>query len=1072
MLNKVHFDEARQVQLPAVELLISLGYEYISVSEALRERGGDERNVILRDIARAKLMEINSYELDGEKMQFTPRDVNEAIDELENLPFEGLQKTAQNIYRMIMPTSGGKTVEVRKGDSKNFRFIDFAEPHNNAFHVTVEYTVVGKEEIRPDIVCFVNGFPIAVIESKKHTVSVEEALEQMVRNQGVEYAPKLYTFAQILVGSNGTDFRYGTTGTGEKFYAVWKEKPREKGEADLERLDARVKELIAQPIAVGVYQELLNDLSRGQSHHEQLCDRPITAQDRSIVALFTPERLLDLTKHFVIFDAMEKKIARYQQYFAIEKMRRRVMEKEAAPEGGERRRGGIVWHTQGSGKSLTMVLFVKALIEDEHIKNPRVIIVTDRRDLDRQIKGTFENCGLKKDVVQAKTGQHLLDLIQEKNLGVITTLVQKFESVAKKREDFVDPDENIFVLIDEAHRTHGGMASLEMSRTIPNACYIAFTGTPLMREEKESWRRFGAYIDKYTIDDAVLDGNVLPLIYEGRFVPLVQNAKKIDELVDRVKERAIHKYQSNGEEDKREEESVNREALVNNPQRLREIVHDIESHYKMELQGTGLKAQVVAPSKFAAVKMQQMFLESGLVKSAVVVSDESGIVHEDDYRRQEVVDFLDKIKDTHSSIEEYEKEVIRDFKDNADGVEVLIVVHKLLTGFDAPRNTVLYLAKSLRDHDLLQAIARVNRLCDKGKKQKTSGYIIDYSENAQHLKSAMQLFGNYEEDDVHGTLVDVGEKMQELAQAYAAIHDIFRGVHGAKTVEPFMEVLKAEDTRVEFNAAVNTYTKLFSECLALKDFNENFKDIDLYKRELRKFVELRKLSRFRYGERTDFNEYKFALMRILDQYVDTEGGVERLTEKIDVRDIAQVRKAVEEIVDSKEKAEAIATQVNKTIHDREAEDPVYYKSLSERVEEIIRAMREGRMQDLVALEGLEELLIAANEKKQASVPSQIEAEHGADLFYRNLLPHFERFHLISDQEVMLSLSVFKIIKEFAIVDFEHNVDVQRRMRSALDDYLYDGFPSEWNVSLSSRERGDIVAAMVELAKHNHELFSA
>ncbi len=212
----------------------------------------------------------------------------------------------------------------------------------------------------------------------------------------------------------------------------------------------------------------------------------------------------------------------------------RVEEEETTEQGITRRKGGLVWHTQGSGKSLTMVMFVKALIEDPKIKNPRVIIVTDRKDLDKQIKDTFKNCNLKKEVIQATSGQDLLDKIKSKDLSVVTTLVQKFETARSKNMGFVDTDKNIFVLIDEAHRSQGGMANFEMNRIIPNACYIGFTGTPLMKDKKESWRKFGGYIDKYTIDDALADNVVLPLIYEGRYVDLVENVEQIDRQVERV----------------------------------------------------------------------------------------------------------------------------------------------------------------------------------------------------------------------------------------------------------------------------------------------------------------------------------------------------------------------------------------------------------------------------------------------------------------------------------------------------------------------------------------------------------
>lgn len=1078
MKIKANFDEARQTQLPAVELLLAMGYEYIPIEEALRERREDERNVILRDIARTKLMEINCYSIGGEVFQFSPAEVDAVIEELEDIPFEGLAQSAQKIYQMIMPTSGGKTIEVRKGDSRSFRYIDFERPENNAFHVTVEFGIQGKQARRPDIVCFVNGIPFAVIELKKSSVEVNEAINQFKRNQNVDEAPKLFTYAQLLIASNGGELRYGTTGTPQEQFAVWKEKSGTSVEDEQYVQDKHLTELIAKPISIGIYETLLSDLGRENAHHERVANRAVTPQDRGILSLLEPKRLLDLSKHFILFDGGKKKVARYQQYFAIGKMRARINELEES-DTGMRRRGGIVWHTQGSGKSLTMVMFVKALIEDVSIKNPRVIIVTDRRDLDRQIKGTFLNCGLKKDVVQATTGAHLLELIREKSLDVVTTLVHKFEKVADKRADFVDTDENIFVLIDEAHRTQGGMASLEMTRVIPNACYIAFTGTPLLAKEKAKERtsegRFGSFIDRYTIDDAVTDGNVLPLIYEGRYVPLTQDAEKIDREAGYVMERALRQYDAGGQvPPEKKLNAVGKQELINNAGRLAKIVLDVERHYITNLKGSGLKAQLVAPSKYAAVVMQKIFEEHKEIKTAVVISDQDGKSDEDDYQIKEVEQYLAKLKGENGDLEKYEKHVIDSFTDDPDGFEILIVVSKLLTGFDAPRNTILYLAKSLRDHDLLQAIARVNRLCGDGERAKTAGYIIDYSENAENIKDAMRLFGNYDEEDVKGAVINTTDKVHELQSSYAVLHDVFKGVQGSGDPEAYLRLLSSEDARKDFSSKLSRFIDLFGECLAQKDFASQFDDIDLYKSELKKFLEMRKTAQLRYGGSVDLKQYRYALRKILDRYVDAE-EVEVLTREIDIRTLAgyeDMKKSLDEISDTKEQAEAIATQINRVLTERTNEDPEYFKKLSERVEEIIQALREGRLADLLAIQQLEEVQKAAIDKKADDVPESVQVEKGADTFYRNLLPFVESQDGISlENRARFALSVYAVLKREAVRDFQSNIEVQKRMKNALDDFLYDGMDEAWGVQLNDAERREIIDRMIELAKHNHTLFS-
>lgn len=1062
MLEKVHFDEARQSQLTALELLVAMGYQYISCEDTLKQRGGDAGNFILTDVAALKLMEINEYEVNGNKYKFSEKDVRDTIDELEHVQYEGLIDTAQKIYNTIMPTSGGKTIKVNVGGknaSKNFRFIDFENPENNSFHVTAEFVASGKQNIRPDIVCFVNGIPFAVIENKKSSVAVKEALDQMNRNQGPEFCPKLFTYTQLLVGTNGKELQYGTTGTPNKFYAVWKEKG-----VSIEDVNERTRALIGQKVSDDVYTQILTDLNGYTVGHKQKTDRLPTEQDRGITALFEPARLLDLTKNYILFDAGVKKLSRYQQYFAIHKMLKRVDEVETTEKGITRRKGGLVWHTQGSGKSLTMVMFVKALIESPHISNPRVIIVTDRKDLDKQIRDTFKNCNLKKEVIQATSGQNLLDLIKDKNLGVITTVIDKFDSAAKKKAGFVDDDQNIFVLIDEAHRSQSGVASLEMNRIIPNACYIGFTGTPLMKDEKASWKKFGGYIDKYTIDDALADNIILPLIYEGRYVDLVQNEEQIDRHVERITEGL------NDKQKKDLQKYIGSKIIKDNPQRIVEIGYDIEKHFTAHFQNTGLKAQIVAPSKYSAVLFQKFFQERGNLRTAVVISDEHDDGDEANTHKAEVVKYLDSVRKNHSSVAKYEKDVIDSFKYNDDGVEVIIVVDKLLTGFDAPRNTVLYLAKDLKDHNLLQAIARVNRLHENKKLPKTAGYIIDYSENAKNIDTAMKLFGNYDEDDVKGTLIDVGEKVKELEESYSLLHDIFKTIKGSADDEEFLQLLEDAPTRETFYKTLNAFIKNLNECFVLQDFVHEFDDLDVYTRELKKFMELRKTASLKYADRVDLAEYKQSLVGILDKYVDAQ-GVELLTKQINITDRKQFEEAIEELGSDKSKAEAIAAQTQKTITEKLGSDPEFYERFSKKISEILLKMREGKMADVAALKQLKLIGDDVVNKKDESLPDVIESSKGSDIFYRNLREEFKEFDLLEDEFISIVLDIFDILKHEAIVDWYKNLDVKRRMMNKIDDYLYDVVKKEKAIELSDADMKSIINSTLVLAENNYEIFS-
>ena len=1066
MLEKVHFDEARQSQLTFIELLLNMGYRYIPAEEALKQRRGDTSNFILADIAAKKLMELNSYEIDGAEYKFSEKDVRDAIDELENIQYEGLIDTAQKIYNIIMPTSGGRTIKVShngKSMSQNFRFIDFKNPENNEFHVTAEFEATGKQNIRPDIVCFVNGIPFAVIENKKSSVEISEAVNQLNKYQNPEHCPRLFAFTQLLVGTNNKELQYGTTGTPNKFYAVWKEK-----EVSKEEIDARVKALINKQIPLETYNLVLTDLNGATDGHAQKLDRLATEQDRGVVSLFEPARLMDLTKNYILFDAGVKKLSRYQQYFAIHKMLKRISEEETTEKGMTRRKGGLVWHTQGSGKSLTMVMFVKALIENPHISNPRVIIVTDRKDLDKQIKDTFKNCNLKKDVIQATSGQHLLDLIKEKNLSVVTTLVHKFESARKKNIGLVDPDKNIFVLVDEAHRSQNGIANLEMNRIIPGACYIGFTGTPLMKNERESWRKFGGYIDKYTIDDALQDKIILPLIYEGRYAEMTQNSEQIDRLekrqADRVSDGSNNKYVAKAQK------AINAKVIKDNPGRIREISYDIEKHYCENFQNTGLKAQIVAPSKFSATLFQKYFEISGKIRTAVVISDEHEDGDEENTHKKEVVTYLDNVRKNHSSVAKYEKDVIESFKHNEDGIEIIIVVDKLLTGFDAPCNTVLYLTKDLRDHNLLQAIARVNRLHENKKLPKTAGYIIDYSENAKNIDTAMKLFGNYDETDVKGTLIDVAEKIQELEQSYSLVHDLFKELKSSSDDEVYLQFLSDGPKRETFYKALNDFIRNLNECFVLQEFVHEFDHLDVYKKELKKFMELRRAASLKYAESVDLSQYKQSLINILDKYVDAR-GVERLTKQVNITDRKQFEEAIENLGSDKSKAEAIAAQTQKTITEKMDMDPEFYKRFSKKILEILEEMRVGKLADIEALKQMKFIRDDVVNKKDETLPDKIISHKGADVFYRNLREAFAKH--VTDEQIYIDivLDVLNIIKDEAIVDWYKNIDVKRKMVNAIDDYLYDVVKNQKNIELTHEEMKEIIDSAMQLAENNNEVIA-
>ncbi len=416
---------------PAIELLCKLGYTYISPEECMRERG-TLTGVLLKDILRKQLSRINQFEFGGVTYKFTADNIEKAVSDLDEPLTDGLIRTSEKIYDALML---GKSYpeKLSDGTSKSFnlKYIDWDNPDNNVYHVTEEYSCDSwdrQKNARPDIVLFVNGIPFAVIECKAPMVSEEQAVEQMIRNQGKDYIPQLFKFAQIVVATNKNAVKYATCGTGKRFWSIWKEQ-------DTAWLDKLVEQHVA--------------------------GRTPTRQDRDLISLLAPERLMKLTKYFVIYDANVKKICRYQQFFAVEEIIRTVNTDDAAGN----RQSGVIWHTQGSGKSLTMVMVSKYILETMRSLNPRVVIVTDRKELDKQIAKTFSHTRL--SPARATSGKHLIELINSGSADVITSIINKFNTV--ESSGLKNSSRDIFVLVDESHRSNYGSLAAKMRTVFPNA---------------------------------------------------------------------------------------------------------------------------------------------------------------------------------------------------------------------------------------------------------------------------------------------------------------------------------------------------------------------------------------------------------------------------------------------------------------------------------------------------------------------------------------------------------------------------------------------------------------------------
>lgn len=1047
------FDEANSSQIPAIFQLINLGYTYIPRHEVDNYRDSKSQ-YILRDIAIKALREINPSEI-------SDKSIDEAIFGLEKIKLDdGVVKASEIIFSNLL--SGVSVPEIIDGKktSPQLRFINWDEPEKNMFHVVAEFELEEDQNRRPDIVLFVNGIPFAAIECKKASVPVDEAVYQMIRNQKFAQTPKFFLFPQILIATNINQIKYGTMLTPFEFYSVWKEK---EAPADYE---TKVLENVNKPIDDNTVSQVCKDLRRKDYVHH--AKESLSAQDLGIYALLSPARLLDLVRNFIIYDNGIKKITRYQQYFAIKKTIAKI---QTMNENGKRR-GGLIWHTQGSGKSLTMVMLVKNLIEE--VKNPRVIVVTDRTDLDIQIRDTFAACNIKKGVVQATSCKNLLELIEHNPQDVITTLVHKFD----KPTDFVDDDNNIFVLIDEAHRTQSGDANMMMNKILPRACQIAFTGTPLMKKvpdrlvgkemsKSQSIEKFGGLIDEYTISEAEKDGAVLPLIYQGRFVD-----QTIDEIADKFYERLAGRF-SESERKDFAKKCISSSVLEETSQRIEMIALDVNDHFVKNFQNTGLKGQLVAPSKYAAVMFKQALDLLGEIRAEVIISDTLADEGKDDTlseHKKIVTDYMAKQKHLYGSLESREKQIIRDYKKNPEGCELLIVVDKLLTGFDAPCDTVLYLAKQLKDHNLLQAIARVNRVYDgaDGKQSKTAGLIVDYSKNAKNLKSALELFSHYDSQDIDRALLDTDSQINLLNSIYDRLHTTFKDIKDKQNTNDYVEYLKKnEKVREDFYGDVNKFIKQFSVCYSLYDFHSKMDTDKLleYKKDLKRFVEIKKTTQLSLAEKVDFSKYKDQIMRLLDKYV-TAKDVEVLSKEISLSDMREFNQYIEDDkngLSDKSKADAILAQTKKVIKERYEQDEAFYGKFSELIDKILQELKQAKKEDLAALLAqAKECQKSVTDYEDSDIPEQLRKNKIYHPFYRNIRKFFK-----SDEKDYSQIveDIVQIIKAHKIVDFQNNTSVKREIFFAIEDYLFD----EVDEKLSADTIEQIVNTAWNLAVQNKDM---
>lgn len=1010
-MNKDVYLELNASQRPAIELLESMGYTYISPEDCEKQRGS-KYHVLLRDVLRGQLRRLNRYAYAGVENEFSAANIERAMEDLDEPLTDGLVRTSEKIYdALLLGRSYLETVGEGKMLSFNLKYIDWDNLQNNVLHVTEEFAVDSQDKqhnARPDIVLFINGIPFAVIECKAPQVSVEQAVEQMIRNQQAEYIPQLFKYAQVVLATNKNAVKYATTGTPKKFWNIWKEQ-------NTEWLQAKLDTLVAGRIS--------------------------TEQDKNIISLFSRDRIFELIRYFILFDANAKKICRYQQYFAIKEIMKTINEND---EKGNRQ-SGVIWHTQGSGKSLTMVMLAKYILMELASCHPRVVIVTDRKELDGQIAATFSHTRL--NPARATSGRHLVELVNSEKADVITSIINKFNTA--ERQEAKNYSRDVFILVDESHRSNYGLMATKMRSVFPNACYIGFTGTPLMKREKNTMSKFGKLIHKYTIKDGVEDGAIVPLIYEGRFVEQKVDEENIDLWFKQTTKRLTDAQK----EDLRKKWSSIR-RLTSTDARIKRIALDISEHFVEGYKSTGFKAMLATNYKRDAIRYLECFEKFGDLTCAVVISPpdmRESVDDADEGADNLVIAYWNKMMKQYGDADRYEEAMKNKFYDGE--IDILIVCSKLLTGFDAPICQVLYIDKELKEHGLLQAIARTNRLYE----GKDYGLIVDYRGLIEKLDTAMDMYSgagleNFDGGDLKGVVVDVMVAVGNLRNAYSQMVELFAPVSDTSDSEA-VEVFLADDKLREefynllcaFGRALNLVLNAEQAYNAVpKDERKKYQDTFIF------FAKVRRSVKIRYCDAIDNSEYEPLMQNLLDTHLSV-AGLRQITTPIDILNKDDFEKELDELGSLRAKADAITSKMTKSISEKRDENPAYYDSFSKRIKEALDLYKEKVISEAEYLAKMRAIMDDYHAgKSTVSYPERIKSNVHAQAFYGVLNAIFDEVTddvITPDFVAEVAEEITKIIATHSQVDWTNNKTIHDRISQDIDDLFY-GYEKKYGLVLS------------------------
>ena len=1105
------FKEDHISQIPALQLLQKLGYTYLSPGEAENLRGGKTSNVLLDDVLRKQLKEINSEKrISSTKTTYiSDANIENGIRVLKELPMnEGYIAACETAYNLI---TLGKTFEQSfDGDKKSItlQYIDWKNLENNVFHVTEEFSVMrsaSKEHYRPDLVLFVNGIPLCIIECKRPDMKepLKQAISQHLRSQQEDGIRSLYVYSQLIMSLATQEASYGTNSTPEKFWAKWEEKEMENGKWRIDNekpliengklimenegkvpilnsqfsiFNSQLSILKNRPLTIEQKNKLFAD--RFKYVREYFDDLELqtilpTVQDEYLYGLCRPERLMDIIFNFILFDNGEKKIARYQQFFAIKKAMKRITSFGGGIpppflEGVRGRPGGVIWHTQGSGKSLTMVMLAQAIAMEKSIRNPKIVLVTDRTDLDTQITDTFRKCGMA--VENAATGQRLVELLESKSDAVVTTIINKFVAAIRKINMPLQ-SHDIFVLVDEGHRTQHGTFNIEMQKTLPNACFIAMTGTPLFRKDKSTAAKFGGIIDAYTVDQAVKDKAVVPLLYEGRLARQIVNGSPLDTFFEMVSE-PLTEYQ-NADFKKKFSRA---DQLNGAEQKIYAIAWNISLHFRDNWQGTPFKAQLVCDKKINAIRYKEFLDEIGIVSSEVLISSiDEREGEESAYEKspEKVNQFWKKMMDEHGTSKKYEKNLINRFKFQKDP-EIMIVVDKLLTGFDEPKNTVMYLTRNMQNHKLLQAIARVNRI----HQDKEFGYIIDYYGVIENLDDALQMYSSFEEfdsDDLEGTLVNINEEIKKLPQKHSELWDIFKTISNKLDAEAYQVMLKDEAVRALFYDKLATFARGLKLALSSIQFYKQVDDktINRYKDDLTMFLKLRLAVVERYSDSIDYSQYEGQIQKLIDTHITTE-KVEIITTLVDIFDKEKFQQEVENTTGKAAKADKIASRTSKHISEKMEEDPAFYKKFSQMLKETIADYEARRINEVQYLNKVQEIMNIVLSRTDSDIPEVLKDKDIAKAFYgltveslsEKIQDSIVRREVSTQSALRIDEMIQKAVLDHgkSIIDWQYKTNITGKLQIEIGDYLIDEVRDKYHINLSFGELDEIANKCIEVAK--------